>query len=253
MKLEPMAPQAETIRQEEIAARALLSGLTELSAHAGHDLLGPLNQAGSLLALFIRRYGNQLDSDADKLLDFLQTASARMEGVVAGVRKYMEIAGRPPSFTPVDLNASLASSLASLEKVVSESGAVIESDSLPVVSGDAAHMVTLFEILIGNSIKFHNPDAPPRIRISSTRTGDIWNIAITDNGIGIDPEYSEVVFLAFRRLGGGAYTGAGLGLAMAKLIIGMHGGNIRIGPVLNCERLSEGTQVLFTVRALQSK
>lgn len=245
-----MAPQPEMSRHEEIAAQALLSGLTELSSRAGHDLLGPIHQAGTLVALFISRYRSRLDPEADKLLEFLKNASATMEGVAAGVGKFLEIAGRPPSFGPVDLNASLACSLARLGKAIAESGAVIESDSLPVVSADAAQMATIFEILIGNSIKFRRPEAPPRIRVSLKRVGEI---AIADNGIGIDPEYSETVFLPFKRLNGRAYAGAGLGLATAKLIAEMHGCNIRIDPVPDCELEPHGTHVRFTVRTIETK
>jgi light-regulated signal transduction histidine kinase (bacteriophytochrome) len=248
-----MAPQPETIAPDVIAAQALLAGLNELSSRAGHDLLGPLNQAASLLALFIKRYGSRLDPDADKLLEFLQNASNRMEGVAAGVRKYMEIAGRRPSLGPVDLNVSLASSLSLLENAISGSGAVVVSDSLPVVSADAAHMVTMFEILIGNAIKFRRPDAPPCIQVSFGRGGDFRDITIADNGIGIDPEYRETVFLPFRRLNGTEYAGAGLGLATAKLITRMQGGNIRIGPVPECESSPHGTRVQFTVHTIHSK
>jgi light-regulated signal transduction histidine kinase (bacteriophytochrome) len=242
-----MAPQPETNPPDVIAAQALLAGLTELSSRASHDLLGPLNQAASLLALLIKRYGGRLDPDADKMLEFLQSASNRMEGVAAGVRKYMEVAGRPPRFEAVDLNVSLAASLALLEKAITGSGAVIVSESLPVVSADAVHMVTMFEILIGNAIRFRRPDVPPRIQISLRRAGEI---AIADNGIGIDPEYSEIVFVPFKRLNGEEYTGAGLGLATAKLITEMHGGNIRIESFPDCEQALQGTHVQFTVRAI---
>jgi light-regulated signal transduction histidine kinase (bacteriophytochrome) len=245
-----MSPRPETSRREAIAAQALLSGLTELSTRAGHDLLGPLNQAGSLLTLFVSRYRSQLDSEADKLLEFLQIASTRMESVVAGVRKYMEIAGGLPGLGPVDLNASLASSLALLKKPISDSGAVIVSDPLPVVSADPAMMVTLFEILIDNAVKFRNPDASPRIHVSSGPAGEI---AVADNGIGIDPEYSELVFRPFKRLNGSAYAGAGLGLATAKLITGLHGGHIRIGHISERAEPRCGTGVRFALCAIESK
>jgi len=248
-----MAPRPEISRREAIAAQALLTGLTELSSRAGHDLVGPLNQAASLLALFIKRYGSQLGPDADQLLEFLQRSSTSMEGVAAGVRKYLEIAGRPPSLAPVDLNASLACSLSLLEEAISESGAIVASDSLPTVSADAAHMVTIFEILIGNSIKFRRPDTPPRIQIFSRAVGDLNIIAIADNGIGVDPESRETVFLPFRRLNGKEYSGAGLGLAVVKLIAEMQGGYVRIGPVPDCEPSHNGTQVEFTVRSVQAK
>ncbi len=248
-----MAPQPDTTPREVVAARALLCGMNELSANACHDLLGPLNQAGALMALFTKRYRTQLDADADELLEFLQGSSARMERIVAGLRQYLEIAGRCPTFEPVDLNMSLQYSRILLEKAISESGAVIESDSLPVVSADAALMIRMFEILIGNAIKFRRPDTPPRIHVSVERAGEMPDIAVTDNGIGIGPEYCKDVFRPFLRLNGGKYGGAGLGLAMAKLIAEMHGGMVRIEAVREWDPLepaehSGGTCVRFTVR-----
>jgi light-regulated signal transduction histidine kinase (bacteriophytochrome) len=241
-----MAPQPETDqRQEAIETQALLTGLRELSSRAAHDLVGPVNQAAALLALFVKRYRSRLDPEADKLLGFLESASARMDGVTAGVRRYMEIASRPPSFGPVDLSASLASALARLQKPIAESGAVIASDSLRVITADSAHMVTIFEILIDNAIKFRKPDMPPRIQFSYRPPAEI---GVSDNGIGIDPHHSETVFLPFKRLNGAEYIGSGLGLATAKLITEMHGGEIRIG-----KQPSHGTQVCFSVRALQNK
>jgi light-regulated signal transduction histidine kinase (bacteriophytochrome) len=248
-----IAPQPEMSRQDAIATQALLAGLTELSSRATHDLLGPLHRSASLLTLFVKRYRNRLDHEADHLLEFLASASTSMEGVAAGVRKYMEIAARAPSFGPVDLNVSLASSLAQLEKAISANGAVIVSDSLPTVLADAAHMVTLFETLIGNSIKFCRPDVPPRIRVSSGSEGDIRTIAIADNGIGIDRENRETVFLPFKRLHGAEYPGAGLGLAVAKLITELHGGSIRIDSHVACESSPCGTRIRFTVRAIEAK
>jgi light-regulated signal transduction histidine kinase (bacteriophytochrome) len=242
-----MAPQPQLNRQQEIVTQALLSGLTKLSARAGHDLLGSLNQAGALLALFIKRYRSQLDADADHLLEHMQSASSRMEGVVAGIRKYMEIAGRPPRFGPVDMNTTLATSLGMLAKPIAESGAIIESDPLPEVTADGAQMAAMFEILIGNSIKFRRPDAPPRIRVFLRQADDTGSIAVADNGIGIDPVYSEMVFQPFKRLNGSEYPGAGLGLATAKLITEMHGGKIRIDSVPDCEQSPHGMCVQFTV------
>jgi light-regulated signal transduction histidine kinase (bacteriophytochrome) len=229
---------------ENVVAQALLSGLSGFSSRAAHDLLGPLNQASSLLTLFIRRYRNQLDSEADTLLEFLQSASTAMEATAAAARKYLEIAGQPPVFERVDLNASLASSLKVLEKSVSDTGAAVSCESLPAVSADAAQMAILFEVLIGNSIKFCKRNEPPCIQISSRRAEDVWVIAIADKGIGIDPEFNEAAFLPFKRLNGREYPGAGLGLAVAKLIIGMHGGNISIDSVPE-----QGTRVEFTVPA----
>ena len=145
----------------------------------------------------------------------------------------------------MDLNVSLASSLALLENSIARTGAVIVSDSLPVIWADPGHMVTIFQLLIGNSIKFCKPETSPRIQLSAISAGEIGSIAVADNGIGIDPEFSDSVFLPFRRLNGAEYPGVGLGLATAKLITEMHGGNIRIESV---PQHSDGACVQFTVR-----
>jgi light-regulated signal transduction histidine kinase (bacteriophytochrome) len=242
MNSKPIAPGVEVSRQEAIEARALVSALTELSSRAGHELVGPLNQAASLLALLIKRYRNHIDSNADQLLEYLQSASTRMEWVVEGIREYFKIAGRSPQLETVDLNASLASSLTLLEESILESGAVIESESLPSVTADATHMAAIFKILIGNAIKFRKPDAAPRILVSSRQEGKIQTVSIEDNGIGIAPEFAETGFLPFERLNGREYPGVGLGLAAAKLITEVHGGTIRIESVPDA-----GTRVRFSL------
>jgi light-regulated signal transduction histidine kinase (bacteriophytochrome) len=242
-----MTPQAEIIHEDLIVAKALLSGLNDLSSRAGHDLLGPLNQAASLLALFLKRQPIAPDPETGHLVEFLQSASVRIEGMLAGLRKYMELACKPPGFATVDMNASLASALSLLERAIAESGAVIVSDSLPPAWADASQMVILFEILIGNSIKFRRPDAPPRINVFPKQDGGALGIVIADNGIGIEREYCQTVLLPFKRLNGVQYPGAGLGLAMAKLIAETHGGRLLINPEPG--NPSCGTDVLFTLTA----
>ncbi len=237
-----MVPTSEASAREAIAARALLSALTEFSSCARHDLLAPINQAGSLLALFMRRNGGQRNSEAEDVLQLLQNASTRMERLAAGIRKFLDVAGRVPRFEPVDLKVALSASLGMLKKTISETGAAIVSDPLPVVSADPAHMVTILEILISNSLRFRRAGAPPRIRISSVKEGGIDAIQVADNGIGIDAEYAESVLRPFRRLGGSPEPG--LGLAMAKLIVDLHGGRIGIHPASS----GVGTVVQFTVQ-----
>jgi light-regulated signal transduction histidine kinase (bacteriophytochrome) len=231
---------------EVFRARALAAELALFSSRAGHDLLGPVNQAGSLLALFIKRNRTSVDSDGDLLLDFLKTAAARMEYVMRGMDQYLEVAGTPTLREPLDMNAPVASCLESLQKGAIATTAGITSDSLPVVSADAKQMFRMFEVLIGNAIKFRKPSEPPRIHISSVRAGDHWQFSVEDNGIGIAPEHRESVLLPFKRLHGKEYPGAGLGLAVAKLIAGQHGGTVWIDSVSRAGLASE-TVVSFTV------
>ncbi|MDP9055601.1 MAG: ATP-binding protein [Acidobacteriota bacterium] len=226
--------------------RALLTALTGFSARAGHDMAGPLNQASSLLALFMKRYKNQIDEDADQLLDYVQNASQRMEEVANGVRKFMELAAKPTGRDSVDLNESLASALERLQPEIARSGANVIAARLPVVTGDAAQLTLLFEHLVGNSIKFRDTEVSPRVYISVSPEENMQAIAIRDEGFGVDPEDYDSLFVPFKRLNGCEFPGPGLGLAMARLIVERHGGRISMVPVAQ----GPGTCVRFTVRPL---
>jgi light-regulated signal transduction histidine kinase (bacteriophytochrome) len=246
-------------------ARTLTTELAEFSARAGHDLLGPLNQASALLALFVQGRSvqsglvqsgfvqsndSEADAEARTLLELLQASAARMQGVVNGVQPYLDIAATAPDFEEVDMNTAVASAQLRLDKAIGESAAVIASEPLPAVSGVGDQMTMLFEILIANSIRFRREQDAPRIRISAERAAPYrvagnWLFRVEDNGIGIDTQYREIVFRPFRRLHGKEYAGAGMGLATAKLIVGLHGGDIWIEPVGSDAPC--GTAVLFTV------
>ena len=241
-----MAPKPDPDPEAITRAETLAFELAEFSGRAGHDLLGPLGQASSLLTMFLQRYENHPDPQAHLLLDFLQNATVKMQGVVAGVQSYLNIAAAAPGFSQVDMSAALASARMRLESAIAGSSAVILADTLPIVSADRGHMVEIFEILIGNAIKFRSVE-PPRIRISARQSGDHWLFSVEDNGIGINAEHREAVFLPFRRLHGKAYPGAGLGLAAAKLIVGLRGGRIWIEPA----KAAEGITVLFTAPVSQ--
>lgn len=225
-----MTPGRDPETGEALAAEIIVDAVAELMAHASHDLVGPLNRAASLLDILIRRYRNHLDAEADRVLEFLVAASARMEQVAAGIEQYIELARNRDDLTTVDLNESLGAALDRLERAIRESGAVVQADHLPTVSGNSAQMTTVFELLIGNSIKFRSPNLKPHIRVSSSRIANLYDIEVTDNGIGIDPQYAEVVFEPFRRLNGAQYAGPGLGLTLAKLIASLHHGSMRIEP-----------------------
>jgi light-regulated signal transduction histidine kinase (bacteriophytochrome) len=229
-----------------IETRALLAALTELSARAGHDMVGPLNQAGSLLALFIKRYKGKLDGDADQLLDFLQSASARMEGAINGLRGYMEAVGKVPEYSALDLNGSLERALQRLPAVIAGSDASIERGRLPMARADETQLPIVFEQLIENAIKFRKAGEPARIRIDGTGEGDVVTVTIRDYGIGIDPEYRDAIFLPFKRLNGREYPGSGLGLAAVKAIVEMHGGTIWLAS----PDAEGGTAIAFTLAAV---
>jgi light-regulated signal transduction histidine kinase (bacteriophytochrome) len=221
-------PAAHRDSSESATAKVLQEELIGFSSRAGHDLLGPLNQAASLLALLVKRYRNELDAGADVILDHLVNAAAKMETVTEGVRRYLNLAGRPIEYGAVDLSTALSSALAVLEPVVKSSGATVTADALPIVECGSAQMIATFEILIDNAIKFRRPEEAPRVHVSAVPDGACVRLAVTDNGIGIDPKYWQEVVLPFRRLNGREYPGAGLGLATARLIARLHGGGLEV-------------------------
>jgi light-regulated signal transduction histidine kinase (bacteriophytochrome) len=215
---------------EAARGRVLTEELAEFAARAGHDLLGPLNQAASLLALFVRRHRNEPDAEAAVLFEHLGSAAARMDTALAGVRGYLNLASQPLQRQTVSLHGPLSAALAVLDPAVKASGATITADPLPAIDCDGRGIAAVFEILIDNAIKFRRTAEAPRIHVSAARQGGHILIAVADNGIGIDPKFCADALLPFRRLNGREYSGAGLGLPKAKLIARLHGGGLRIEP-----------------------
>jgi light-regulated signal transduction histidine kinase (bacteriophytochrome) len=135
-----------------------------------------------------------------------------------------------------------------LETPITSSGARIEIGELPTVHGDPTLLLVLFRNLIGNAIKFRGEEAPV-VRISARRDGDDWEFAFADNGIGIEPEYAEKVFVIFQRLHSREqYEGTGIGLALARKITEFHGGRIWI----DTEARPGTTTILFTIPVSRS-
>jgi signal transduction histidine kinase len=167
-----------------------------------------------------------------------------MRGVVAGVQEYLEIASGLPEVTAADLSACLASAQARLEGIITQNSVEIVAEPLPSIRGDRRQMARVFEILLGNSVKFRRQEEPPRIYITGGSADGKSVIALADNGIGIDASYREAVFLPFRRLHGKEYPGAGLGLAIVKLIVELNGGTTWIDSGL-CSESACGTKVVI--------
>jgi light-regulated signal transduction histidine kinase (bacteriophytochrome) len=133
---------------------------------------------------------------------------------------------RGAGFAPTDADAVLRVALENLQAAIRDAGAEVTHDPLPTVWADATQLIQVFQNLIGNAIKFHG-DAPPRVRVSATLNGDDWVFAVADNGIGIDPQYFDRIFVIFQRLhSGDRYPGTGIGLALCQRIVQRHGGRL---------------------------
>ncbi|HEX2162082.1 MAG TPA: ATP-binding protein, partial [Thermoleophilaceae bacterium] len=220
--------------------------LEQFAYVASHDLQEPLRKVASFCQLLEQRYRGQLDDRADQYIDFAVDGAKRMQQLINDLLAFSRVGRTSGDLTPVDLGETVRRALADLDSAVADSGATIEVGELPMVRGDASLLTLVFQNLIGNAIKFRS-DAPPEVRIASEREGDDWVVTCSDNGIGIEPEYAERVFVIFQRLHGkDQYAGTGIGLAMCRKIVEHHGGRIWLDP-----GAGPGTTFRFTLPALE--
>lgn len=201
--------------------------LEQFAYVASHDLKEPLRKIRIYLQLLGQRYAEKLDASANQYIDYAVDAAERMQHLVNDLLTYARVGSRakPPGVT--DSAAVFDQILAQLEPAVRESGAVISRGSLPSVRADAAQLGQVFQNLLGNAMKFRREEAPPEIRVEAERNEENWLFSVRDNGIGIDPQYADRVFVIFERLHTRSeYPGTGMGLAICKKIIERHDGRI---------------------------
>lgn len=212
---------------------------------ASHDLQEPLRMVGSYVQLLGKRYRGKLDQDADEFIGFALDGARRMQGLIEDLLAYSRVGTRGAEPTRTDTNMVLARVLDNLRLAIEESGASVTHDLMPMVLGDMGQLEHLFLNLVSNALKFHGA-APPRVYIAAVADGGQWQFRVQDNGIGIEPEYFERIFVIFQRLHGrGDYPGTGLGLAIAKKIVERHGGRIWVE-----SRPGSSTTFYFTLRAV---
>jgi signal transduction histidine kinase len=201
--------------------------LEQFAYVASHDLQEPLRMVSSYTQLLERRYKDKLDGDAHDFINFAVDGAKRMQQLIDDLLTYSRVGTRGKPMKPADSQSVLNATIANLSVAIQESGAVVTYDPLPLVMADEIQLVQLFQNLIGNAIKFHG-DKPPRVHVSAKQNGNRWVFSVKDNGIGIDPQYFERIFLIFQRLHREEYPGTGTGLAIAKRIVERHGGQIWI-------------------------
>jgi len=224
------------ISERKQVERQLAEKMTELRqsnealeqfAHiASHDLQEPLRMVASYTQLLSRRYKGRLDADADEFIGFAVDGTQRMKRLIEDLLTYSR-AGRSglpeKEFQSED---ALLEALGNLKTAIEESGAEVTWDALPQITAAELQLVQLFQNLIGNAIKYCG-ERKPRIHVAAAKNEKEWTFSVADNGIGIDKQYFDRVFVIFQRLhGGGKYEGTGIGLAICKRILQQQGGRI---------------------------
>ncbi|MDI5971131.1 CHASE3 domain-containing protein [Streptomyces sp. SL13] len=205
--------------------------LEQFAYVASHDLQEPLRKVASFCQLLERRYAAQLDDRARTYIGFAVDGANRMQGLINDLLEFSRVGRLHAEHGPVDLEEVLTRVEDSLSIAIEESGADVRHDPLPTVTGDRTQLSMLMQNLLSNAIKFRSPDRPPRLDVTVVRRGPVWEIAVADNGIGIEQAYAEKVFVIFQRLHTReTYPGNGIGLALCKKIVEYHGGTITLDP-----------------------
>jgi light-regulated signal transduction histidine kinase (bacteriophytochrome) len=208
-----------------------------------HDLQEPLRTIASFAQLLERRYKGQLDPDADEFIDFMVDGASRMKKMIQGLLDYSRVGTRGHEFREFKAETALSYALNNLGTAISEVNAEITSDPLPVVLADEDQIIRVFQNLIGNAIKFRREGVTPKIHVSVKRKYNEYVFSVSDNGIGLEEQYSDKIFEVFKRLHAiGEYEGAGIGLAIVKRIIDRHGGRIWVK-----SELDKGSTFYFTI------
>jgi len=202
------------------------SELEQFAYVASHDLQEPLRKVASFCQLLQRRYVGQLDDRADQYIEYAVDGAKRMQVLIDDLLAFSRVGrvDREPSL--ISCASALSAARVNLASDIKNSGAVIEAGELPVVRAEFSLITSLFQNLVGNAIKFRG-DKPPRIMVSVERKDPFWQFSVADNGIGIEPEYADRIFVIFQRLHDRAsYSGTGIGLAMCRKIVEYYGGRI---------------------------
>lgn len=201
--------------------------LEQFAYVASHDLQEPLRKVASFCQLLQQRYGGQLDARADQYIGFAVDGAQRMQDLINDLLAFSRVGRMEQPHTEVDTGQLVERVRADLSRAIEESEAeVLVDGELPVVHGDASLLRLVFQNLVGNAIKFRS-EATPRVEISAEREGDDWRFRVADNGIGIDAEYAERIFVIFQRLHPRSqYEGTGIGLAMCRKVVEYHGGKM---------------------------
>lgn len=243
---EQMKALNETLEQRVIErTRELARSNAELEQFAyiaSHDLQEPLRMVASYVQLLEKRYKEKLGEEAKDFIGYAVDGAKRMQELINDLLKYSRVGTGAKPFEMTDCGSVFVRAAFNLKVAIEESGAVVIRSPLPTVMGDASQLVQLFQNLIGNAVKFCD-GRPPEIRVGAERKDGEWLFWVRDNGIGIDAQYAERIFVIFQRLHSRTeYFGTGIGLAICKKVVERHGGRIWVE-----SELGKGSVFYFTI------
>jgi signal transduction histidine kinase/ligand-binding sensor domain-containing protein len=246
--------QAESARAEsEIAKedanqanqklKAINKELEQFAYVASHDLQEPLRMVTSYLTQLDRKYRDVFDEKGKQYIHFAVDGATRMRQIILDLLEYSRIGITEGNRENIDLNVLVNDIVILHQMEIKEKNAVIHYSSLPVVNGYKVLLRQVFQNLIGNALKYSCKNRDTKIEITATELSNCWEFAVIDNGIGIDKQYFDKVFILFQRLHNkDEFSGTGIGLAVTKKIIENMGGRIWVE-----SREGEGSTFFFTL------
>ncbi|UGT61465.1 sensor histidine kinase [Nocardia asteroides] len=225
-----LAEQAADLDAQTVELRRSNQELEQFAYVASHDLQEPLRKVASFCQLLEKRYGDQLDERGKQYIDFAVDGAKRMQVLINDLLTFSRVGRLTDAAEPIPLDDALDKALTNLASIVEETGTEVRRpERLPEIVGDRTLLTMLWQNLIGNAVKFAVPGRPPVIEVEASVDGAEHRFRVTDNGIGIAPEFAEKVFVIFQRLHNREeYSGTGIGLAICKKIVEFHGGRIWI-------------------------
>nr|WKN38950.1 ATP-binding protein [Tunicatimonas sp. TK19036] len=235
------------VRMRKRAQSALERSNAELERFAyvaSHDLKEPLRTANSFSSLLKKRYEDKLDERAQKYIRFIVDGTNRMQTLIDDILTFSRLERKGNHFESIDIQTLLGEIKENLGTVISRTKAKITQDDMPTIVGDKGQINQLFQNLIGNALKYHRKDVPPNVHIGCKDLENDWQFCISDNGIGIESEFFDRIFVIFQRLhGSGEYEGTGIGLAICQRVVETHRGKIWVESKIN-----EGSSFYFTIK-----
>ena len=202
--------------------------LEQFAYVASHDLREPLRMISSFLGIFEQEYGDRLDARGKRFIDAAVSASQHMHELIHDLLEYARQSAERDPAEHIDVRTAVDSALDVLAEEIASTEAIIEIGDLPMLRYRPTQLTQIFQNLVGNALKFRGSQ-PPRIGISAERTQAGWRLSVRDNGLGIEPQYHQRIFMMFQRLHGrGHFDGTGIGLSLCKKIVEAHGGEIGV-------------------------
>ncbi len=240
-----MTKMVRSLNQQADELKRSNGDLEQFAYVASHDLQEPLRMVSGFTGLLKRRYSGKLDADADEYIEFAVSGANRMQALINDLLSYSRVGREEVAAKAVDTQVALDQALANLQTAIQERSAMVSCGQLPTVWANQGMLVRLFQNLIGNALKFCKAERPI-VRIQAEPRGGDWVFSVADNGIGIDPQYKDRIFMIFQRLHNqNEYPGTGIGLAVCKRIVERNGGRIWLE-----SEPGKGTTFFFTLPAI---